>query len=166
FFENFCTNSSSFVNSKSPVAFLPKRPKGFIFAVVAFATKSITVIPLALLSVVEKPFGLFNKTYVLGSGLRRRPSKRTASFNSTLWPISFILFPFTVTKPVAIYVSASRREQTPLFAIYLFKRIPSSGLLFFTICTVGFSRRPISFPVLSNFNFGFVGSWCLSSFLL
>ena len=65
----------------------------------ALATKSITVFPLLSLVVVAKPFGLFNNTYLLGSGLILLPSNFTSSLGFTLKPISLTIEPLTETLP-------------------------------------------------------------------
>ena len=87
-----------------------------------FETSSITVRPLPSLVVVAKPFGLFSNTYAFFSGKTLAPSNRTSSPNFTLYPIWVITLPFTVTFPIDIYRSASRREQIPEFEINLLRR--------------------------------------------
>ena len=95
-------------------------------ALEAFEMSSITVLlPFSSRVVVMKFFGLFSKIYSFFSGLRSRPSNLTSSISFTLYPISVIGFPFTVTFPAAMYTSASLREQTPALARYLLRRINS-----------------------------------------
>src|SRR4051812_12466767 len=73
-----------------------------------------------------KSFGLFSNTYCLVSALMVPPSYLTTSPGRTLWPISVTISPFTLTTPVWISTSASRREQIPALDRYLFRRISSS----------------------------------------
>src|SRR5690606_10985189 len=85
--------------------------------------------------VVIKSLGLFKSRYTGFSGLRILPWYLTVSFLETLKPNSFTTVPLTLIKPFSIRVSASRREETPALAMYLFKRISSSALFLLACCS-------------------------------
>src|SRR5690606_11674953 len=117
--------SLSFVYKIKPTVVLSMRPTGCNCDVEAFLTKSYAFASFSS-SEAPNPFGLFNNTYTFFSGFNNTPSKTTLSVGFTLYPISVTTSPFTVTFPDRIYKSASLREQTPEFAMYLFKRMASS----------------------------------------
>jgi hypothetical protein len=56
---------------------------------------------------------------------------RTSSFILTFTPNSVTIIPFTVTNPAEMYLSASRREQTPALDINRFSRISPVVAVFF-----------------------------------
>ena len=58
------------------------------------------------------------------------PSTKTSSFSVTFCP-TWGCFPFTVTRPISMNLSASRREHRPESLINLFNLISSISLLSF-----------------------------------
>jgi len=93
---------------------------------------------------VIKSFGLLSKTYCSFSFDNLLPLKTTLSKGEILVPTAVTILLFTVMAPETISLSASRLEQTPELAIYLFKRISSETVVFLICVCVSFFVFKIS----------------------